>query len=121
LQLLVSFIASSTLPFLQSFQSRTILAATGLVLGAGAFLARTHMADFWNERTQTKIPFVEKFNDAIRGSEKVVMILGTLSLAWGTAGLVWALNSGWLGTLAWAIVAGARTMVMLNQGWGSSI
>lgn len=79
------------------------------------------MANFWNESTQTKIPFVEKFNDAVRGSEKVVWILGTLSLAWGSAGVVWAVNGGWLGTLVWAGVTGVRTVFMLNQGWGTSL
>ena len=47
------------------------------------------MASFWNESKQTRIPFVEKFNEAIRGSEKVVWLLGTLSFAWLASGAVW--------------------------------
>lgn len=43
-------------------------------------LAYAHMAGFWNEREQTRIPLVKDFNEAIRGSEKVVLLLGTLGL-----------------------------------------
>lgn len=59
--------------------------------------ARTHMANFWNESVQTRVPFVQKFNDAVRGSEQVVRILGALSAAWGVAGLGWgAMGRGWI-------------------------
>lgn len=51
-------------------------------------VARQHMAAFWNESEQTRIPFVEKFNEAIRGSEQVVRVLGGLGLVWGAVGLV---------------------------------
>lgn len=50
------------------------------------FFARQHMAAFWNEKVQTRVPFVQKFNDAVRGSEQVVTILGWLSAAWILAG-----------------------------------
>ena len=120
-QLALSFLAATTLPFLTSKHTPTILGITGLALGAGLYTARTHMGNFWNESKQTKVPFVQKFNDAIRGSEKVVLILETLSFSWGIAGCVWALNWGALGVGLWAGVAGARTAWMFNQGWGSSL
>lgn len=116
-----SFLAATTLPFLTSKHTPTILGITGLALGAGLYTARTHMANFWNEGKQTKIPFVEKFNDAIRGSEKVVLILETLSFSWGAAGCVWALGWGGLGLGVWGVVAGARTAWMANKGWGTSL
>jgi hypothetical protein len=78
------------------------------------------MANFWNESTQTRIPFVEKFNEAIRGSEKVVWILGTLSFAWASAGLAWALMASGIttsGTLIWSLVTGARVVYMAKSGW----
>ena len=73
------------------------------------------MHGFWNEGKQTKIPFVEKFNDAIRGSEKVVLVLETLAFSWGVAGAVWALNFGALGVGVWMGVAGAKTTWAFNQ------
>jgi len=65
-----------------------------LLTAAGAnvavlFAARTHMAMFWNEGNQVQVPFVEKFNEAIKGSEQVVGVLGLLSLAWGGVGALW--------------------------------
>ena len=47
------------------------------------------MAAFWNEGSQVKVPFVEKFNEAIKGSEQVVGVLGLLSLAWVGVGALW--------------------------------
>ena len=76
------------------------------------------MHNFWNERTQTKIPFVEKFNDAIRGSETVVVLLEVLAFSWGVAGCVWALEWGVLGLGLWAGVVGARGAWAFNQVGG---
>ncbi|KZM23458.1 hypothetical protein ST47_g5395 [Ascochyta rabiei] len=121
LSLLLSFVASTALPLLTSKHTPTILGITGLAAAAILYTARTHMANFWNEGKQTKIPFVQKFNDAIRGSEKVVLILETLSFSWGAAGCVWALGWGAVGVGIWGVVAGARTAWMFNQGWGSSL
>jgi hypothetical protein len=78
------------------------------------------MANFWNESTQTRIPFVEKFNEAIRGSEKVVWILGTLSFSWASAGLAWGLMAGGItsnGTPIWSLVTGVRVLYMTKMGW----
>lgn len=119
-QLLASFLASTTLILVPSFRSANVLTAIGFVSASVVFLSRTHMANFWNESTQTRIPFVEKFNEAIRGSEKVVWILGTLSFAWASAGLAWALMAGGVttsGTLIWSLVTGARVVYMVKSGW----
>jgi hypothetical protein len=67
---------------------------TTLLLAAGAnavalFASRTHMANFWNESNQVKLPFVGKFNEAIKGSEQVVGVLGMLSGVWGMVGVAW--------------------------------
>jgi|TARA_R110002003_G_scaffold103_7_gene8158 hypothetical protein len=48
------------------------------------------MANFWNEKEQTRVPFVQKFNDAVRGSEQVVWLLGALSTSWALSGVGWA-------------------------------
>ncbi len=71
------------------------------------------MGSFWNDKEQTRIPFVEKFNEAVRGSEKVVWILGTLSLGWAVAGGVFmAVDKGVVtsatGLAAWVSVVGVR-------------
>lgn len=47
------------------------------------------MAGFWNDREQVKVPFVEGFNEAVRGSETVVSLLGVLGGLWGLVGCVW--------------------------------
>lgn len=55
------------------------------------------MAAFWNEKVQTRVPFVQKFNDAVRGSEEVVSILGVLGGCWVVAGLGWGvMGVGWI-------------------------
>ncbi|KAF1922763.1 uncharacterized protein M421DRAFT_77318 [Didymella exigua CBS 183.55] len=116
LSLALSFLAATTLPFLCSKHTSTFLSITGLALGAGLYTARTHMANFWNESKQTKIPFVEKFNDAIRGSERVVAILETLAFSWGVAGCVWALDWELLGVGIWGGVTAARSVWMVKHG-----
>lgn len=80
------------------------------------------MANFWNDSNQTRVPFVEKFNEAIRGSEQVVLLLGTLCLAWAAAGGVWAGmvygGSGMLGLAVWGLVIGGRvTSIAPKMGW----
>lgn len=79
------------------------------------------MANFWNESNQTRIPFVQKFNEAVKGSEKVVWLLGTLSFGWASAGLVWAALLG--GVIAegsvnglWGFPVGLRVMYMAQNG-----
>jgi hypothetical protein len=79
------------------------------------------MANFWNERVQTRVPFVEKFNDAVRGSETVVMVLGTLSLSWGVAGAAWAaVGRGWIGGFGgvalWCVPVGLRAVWAVQNG-----
>jgi hypothetical protein len=64
---------------------------------AALFFARNHMANFWNEKNQTRVPFVQKFNDAVRGSEQVVSILGALCASWVVSGVGWAaMGKGWM-------------------------
>lgn len=79
------------------------------------------MAHFWNESNQARIPFVEKFNEAVRGSEKVVWILGTLGVGWAAASVVWAgMAMGWIGggNAGWGVVVGLRVFYMAKLGWG---
>jgi hypothetical protein len=83
------------------------------------------MANFWNDTQQTRIPFVEKFNEAIRGSEKVVLLLGTISISWATAAAVWVGTAnggnGLLGLAVWGLVVGGRIQsIMGSMGWGGS-
>ena len=47
------------------------------------------MQRFWNKRTQVRIPFVEKFNEAVRGSEELVTVQQLLALGWLVVGVVW--------------------------------
>ena len=84
------------------------------------------MANFWNDKEQTRIPFVEKFNEAIRGSERVVLLLGTLCTSWAVAGAVWlgVANGGSavLGLAVWGLVMGGRVSgIKEGMGWGSAL
>jgi hypothetical protein len=45
------------------------------------------MERFWNDREQVRVPFVERFNAAVKGSEEVVRWLGVLGVAWGVVGV----------------------------------
>ena len=59
-------------------------------------LSREHMQNFWNSKNQAQVPFVEKFNLAIKGSEELVTIQQLLALGWAMAGGVW----WWVGVSA---------------------
>lgn len=125
-QLILSFLTSAILVLAPRLASPTVLIAAGVANGAAMYLSRVHMSNFWNDRNQTRIPFVEKFNEAIRGSEQVVVLLGTLSLGWGVAAGVWAGmangGSGILGLAVWALVMGGRIMFIAPQmGWSSRV
>ncbi|KAF7453128.1 hypothetical protein A1F94_011819 [Pyrenophora tritici-repentis] len=120
--LLVSFVTSTALLLVPRFASPSVLIATGVANGMALYLSRTHMANFWNDNTQTRVPFVEKFNEAIRGSKQVVLLLGTLCLAWGAAGGIWAGmangGSGMLGLAVWGLVVGGRVAsIAPKMGW----
>ncbi|KAI4696758.1 uncharacterized protein J4E88_000936 [Alternaria novae-zelandiae] len=123
--LLLSLLTSVALLTIPSLSSPKILIGTGAANAAATYLARVHMKNFWNDKTQTKIPFVEKFNEAIRGSELVVLLLGTLSLGWAAASGVWAGmangGSGILGLGVWGLVVGGRVMgIAPEMGWTST-
>jgi hypothetical protein len=90
----VSFITPLAL---MTTDSPKILISAAALNTVMLFFTRTHMANFWNEKVQTRIPFVQKFNDAVRGSEQVVKILGALTASWVIAGLGWGAMAGaWL-------------------------
>jgi hypothetical protein len=95
-QLVVSLLTSLTL-LATNYRSSPTALATASIANAGVMLAtRTHMGNFWNSSIQTRIPFVEKFNDAQRGSERVVGVLG-FGLLWGRAGWM----GEWFGLFLW--------------------
>lgn len=50
------------------------------------------MARFWNNREQLRVPFVTKYNDAARGSEKVVGVLSVLAFSWGWEVVMWGVG-----------------------------
>jgi hypothetical protein len=104
------------------FHTPTYLVSAALLNAGATFLSRTHMANFWNDTQQTRIPFVEKFNEAIRGSEKVVLLLGTLSISWATAAAVWVgTGNGILGLAVWGVVVGGRVWSIRGElGWSGS-
>ncbi|KAF2686115.1 hypothetical protein K458DRAFT_239588, partial [Lentithecium fluviatile CBS 122367] len=80
ISLLVSLVTALTLLFRSTGKIGLVSAA--LLNVVALFASRTHMANFWNEKNQTKVPFMQKFNEAIKGSEAVVGVLGLLSFAW---------------------------------------
>ncbi|KAF2785984.1 hypothetical protein K505DRAFT_330658 [Melanomma pulvis-pyrius CBS 109.77] len=57
--------------------------------------SRVHMQRFWNKRVQTQIPFVEKFNRAVKGSEELVTVLQLLALGWAAAGVLGWVAGNW--------------------------
>lgn len=69
------------------------------------------MGQFWNDRNQVQVPFVEKFNEAIKGSELVVKVLDLLLFGWFHGAYLLLLGSdSWLGLLAYAVS---------NAGWAA--
>jgi hypothetical protein len=116
-QLVVSLLTSLTL-LATNYRSSPTALATASIANAGVMLAtRTHMGNFWNSSIQTRIPFVEKFNDAQRGSERVVGVLGYLSASWGLAGGIWvAVGQGWVdGRVVWVVPMGITALVLVRD------
>ncbi|KAH7402364.1 hypothetical protein DE146DRAFT_788051 [Phaeosphaeria sp. MPI-PUGE-AT-0046c] len=92
----ISLLTSFLTPLVLTYSSTpTVLIAASAANAVLVFAARRHMAAFWNEKVQTRVPFVQKFNDAVRGSEQVVQILGALCGCWVVAGVAWV-GVGWL-------------------------
>ncbi|XP_014550343.1 hypothetical protein COCVIDRAFT_80104, partial [Bipolaris victoriae FI3] len=94
-----------------------VTAGVNTVICAAAY---AHMAGFWNEKEQTRIPLASDFNEAIRGSEKVVLLLGTLGLGWGVAAGMWVagMGDGLMGLAIWAAAVGARVWGIAGEmGW----
>jgi hypothetical protein len=89
-QLLISFISPLVLLSTSYRSSPTVLITASAANTIILLFTRTHMANFWNEKEQTRVPFVQKFNDAVRGSEQVVWLLGALSTSWALSGVGWA-------------------------------
>lgn len=117
--LLISFLTSTALLLLPNHSTPTTLMVSSCANAVALYLSRTHMANFWNDSTQTRIPFVERFNEAIRGSEKVVWLLGTLSIGWAGVGLVGAsikVNHGLIANVMWASLMGVRLWYMVKNG-----
>ncbi|KAH8701306.1 hypothetical protein GQ44DRAFT_717843 [Phaeosphaeriaceae sp. PMI808] len=97
LSLLISFLSPLILLSTPYRSSSTIMISVGTANATMLFFTRAHMAAFWNESNQTRIPFMEKFNDAVRGSEKVVRVLGAASTSWGLSAAGWAaMGQGWI-------------------------
>jgi hypothetical protein len=90
--LFVSFITPLVLATTSYGNSPTALMTCSAANAVVLFFTRMHMANFWNEKNQTRIPFVQKFNDAVRGSETVVSILGALCASWVVSGVVAAVS-----------------------------
>lgn len=68
-----------------SSQNRSFHFGLYLLNLSAAAAARIHVGRFWNEKQQTRVPFVQKFNEAIRGSEAERNVLGLLAWMWGAA------------------------------------
>lgn len=64
------------------------------------------MAGFWNDSKQVEVPFVEKFNEAIRGSKRVVDLLTLLVSSWVLAEVVWrmGLSGLWANVMYFGII-----------------
>ncbi|KAH3947462.1 hypothetical protein HBH53_115980 [Parastagonospora nodorum] len=94
----ISLIISILTPIVAlSTSNSTYLVSAAAANTAVLMFSRQHMANFWNEKEQTRIPFVQKFNDAVRGSEQVVQILGLLGASWAVTAVGWGvMGQGWL-------------------------
>lgn len=80
------------------------------VSGVNALLCvavRIHMSRFWSGKAM--VPFVERYNEAIRGSWTVRNLIGALAWAWAAAGTLAYLEiEGWLGMGVWGgVVVGS--------------
>ncbi|KAI8936658.1 hypothetical protein NX059_007055 [Plenodomus lindquistii] len=111
--LILSFLSSTTLLLLPSHATPPTLLLTSGLNTLFLFASQTHMNRFWNDSTQTRVPFLEKFNEAIRGSEKVVWALGTLGVGWGAAAIVWWMKGG---NGIWGFAVGLRVWYWVRKG-----
>ncbi|KAH9861272.1 hypothetical protein IAQ61_011009 [Plenodomus lingam] len=109
----LSLLSSTTLLLLPSYASPQALVLVSLVNTTLLFAPPIYMSRFWNKSTQMRIPFLEKFNEAIQGSEKVVSVLGTLVVGWGVGGLVWWMEGG---NAVWVLAVGLRIWYWVQMG-----
>jgi hypothetical protein len=90
IQLALSLLSSSALLYARFSSGRASVSPMMAFGNATALgLASWHMGAFWNKKEQTRIPFMTEFNEAVRGSEKVVSCLRMAGMAWGVLGAVW--------------------------------
>ncbi|KAF2259232.1 hypothetical protein CC78DRAFT_537242 [Lojkania enalia] len=68
---------------------RSICMPLALLNTLALISSRIHFGGFWNAQKQTEVPFVEKFNEAVRGSERLCNLLGLLAWGWGVAATAW--------------------------------
>jgi hypothetical protein len=61
----------------------SVLNLTALTLSA------VYMGNFWNPSKQIQIPFLQNFNEAIRGSELMVRCLRELGVSWTASVALW--------------------------------
>ncbi|KAF2106133.1 hypothetical protein BDV96DRAFT_617519 [Lophiotrema nucula] len=94
---------TSLLLFVPSLRTHAL--GIALVNAPTLTATRIHFGNFWNMKNQAQVPFVEKFNEAIRGSEDAKKALGVLAWGWGVSGVCWWIGSLW--GLEGLIVGGA--------------
>ncbi|ORY01107.1 hypothetical protein BCR34DRAFT_627836 [Clohesyomyces aquaticus] len=82
----LSLITSLTLLFLNHAEQHQIVLSISLINTSICLGARFHMADYWRQRTM--VPFVQDYNEAIKGSNIAVNVLGLLGAGWIVTGLV---------------------------------
>ncbi|CAI6333229.1 unnamed protein product [Periconia digitata] len=116
LSLLISFLTAIYLMIPTTLKRYHFLLAALLNVGA-LFLSRSHMASFWNDRKQIQVPFVEKFNEAIKGSEGVVKLLGLVCSTWAAAGALWmsGLENALWAQFVFMAGVGALSLITRNE------
>lgn len=119
LTLLISFLSTVYL-LLPTTTHKFIFVSAALLNAAVLFASSKHMSDFWNDSKQVQVPFVEKFNEAIKGSETVVRLLVLIASGWAGAGALWLVSWGsvavWIEVL---FIAGFGAFGLRVLGGGS--
>ncbi|KAF2175670.1 hypothetical protein K469DRAFT_609814 [Zopfia rhizophila CBS 207.26] len=87
----LSLITAISLVLLQHTEHHSITQAISLVNATTLLVARVHVANFWNDKA--KVPFVEGYNEAIKGSGSLENVLALLGCGWGIMGFAsWAVG-----------------------------
>ncbi|KAF2091816.1 hypothetical protein K490DRAFT_32193 [Saccharata proteae CBS 121410] len=84
--ILMSLATSIALAFKQSSWSPYLVVGINVGNALNLLQTRAHVSNFW--KGKAKVPFVEGYNEAISGTERIIALLGNMSGSWALSSVL---------------------------------